>query len=85
MILTSNGERDFPPPFLRRCLRLTMKEPEKEHLIKIISAHLGKEIVNSKDSSKLNNEALDALVDNFIEKGKQELWLMTNFLMLFLW
>ena len=85
VILTSNGERDFPPPFLRRCLRLTMKEPEKEHLIKIISAHLGKEIVNSKDSSKLNNEALDALVDNFIEKGKQELWLMTNFLMLFLW
>lgn len=68
VILTSNGERDFPPPFLRRCLRLTMKEPEKEQLIKIISAHLGKEMVSSEDSGKLNNEALDALVDNFIEK-----------------
>jgi MoxR-like ATPase len=22
VILTSNGERDFPPPFLRRCLRV---------------------------------------------------------------
>jgi MoxR-like ATPase len=28
LILTSNGERDFPPPFLRRCLRLTMEEPD---------------------------------------------------------
>jgi MoxR-like ATPase len=29
MILTSNGERDFPPPFLRRCVRLTMEEPDR--------------------------------------------------------
>jgi MoxR-like ATPase len=27
MILTSNGERDFPAPFLRRCLRLEMPNP----------------------------------------------------------
>ncbi|BAY21534.1 ATPase-like protein [Calothrix sp. NIES-2100] len=66
VILTSNGERDFPPPFLRRCLRLTMKEPDKEQLVKIIAAHLGKEIADSEDSTKLTNEALDTLVDNFI-------------------
>lgn len=66
VILTSNGERDFPPPFLRRCLRLTMKEPEKEHLVKIIAAHLGKEIADPNNSKKLNDEALNDLVDNFI-------------------
>jgi MoxR-like ATPase len=72
VILTSNGERDFPPPFLRRCLRLTMKEPEKEHLIKIIAAHLGGEMVDSKDAAKLNNQTLDKLVDDFIDKRKTE-------------
>ncbi len=68
VILTSNGERDFPPPFLRRCLRLTMKEPGKEHLVKIIAAHLGKEIADPENSKKLTDEALDTLVDNFIKE-----------------
>ncbi|PAX60141.1 AAA family ATPase [Brunnivagina elsteri] len=68
VILTSNGERDFPPPFLRRCLRLTMKEPDKTHLVKIIAAHLGKEIADTEDATKLTNEALDTLVDNFIKE-----------------
>ena len=72
VILTSNGERDFPPPFLRRCLRLTMKEPEKKHLVKIIAAHLGKEIAVAENSEKLTKPALDALVDNFIEQRKRE-------------
>ena len=72
VVLTSNGERDFPPPFLRRCLRLTMKEPSKEHLIKIITAHLGKEMANLQEPNKLNDESLDALVDSFIEQRKTE-------------
>lgn len=44
VILTSNGERDFPPPFLRRCLRLNMREPDASELEKIVTAHLGHEI-----------------------------------------
>lgn len=68
VILTSNGERDFPPPFLRRCLRLTMKEPDKEQLVKIIKAHLGQEIADPENSTKLTDEALDTLVNNFIEE-----------------
>ncbi|MCF4966741.1 AAA family ATPase [Nostoc sp. CMAA1605] len=68
VILTSNGERDFPPPFLRRCLRLTMKEPDKAQLVKIIAAHLGKEIADPNNSTKLTNEALNTLVDNFIQE-----------------
>jgi MoxR-like ATPase len=43
VILTSNGERDFPPPFLRRCIRLTMPEPDSERLKKIVQAHFKQE------------------------------------------
>ena len=43
VILTSNGERDFPAPFLRRCLRYTMKEPNEAELTRIVTAHLGAE------------------------------------------
>ncbi len=42
IVLTSNGERDFPAPFLRRCMRLTMQEPDQQELEKIVEAHLGK-------------------------------------------
>ena len=40
IIMTSNGERDFPPPFLRRCLRLDMREPDEQALEAIVTAHL---------------------------------------------
>lgn len=40
IILTSNGERDFPPAFLRRCLRLDIPFPPPEKLQKIIAARL---------------------------------------------
>jgi len=42
IIITSNGERDFPPPFLRRCLRLQLKPPSKDRLNDIVRAHLGR-------------------------------------------
>ncbi|MBZ5709615.1 AAA family ATPase [Nannocystis pusilla] len=40
VVLTSNGERDFPPAFLRRCLRLETKIPERARLQEILGAHL---------------------------------------------
>ncbi|MEM7769094.1 MAG: MoxR family ATPase [Cyanobacteria bacterium P01_A01_bin.37] len=40
VILTSNGERDFPPPFLRRCVRLDMREPNYDELTEIVRRHL---------------------------------------------
>lgn len=40
VIMTSNGEREFPPAFLRRCLQLEMQLPDKDKLTEIISAHL---------------------------------------------
>ncbi|MEU9639396.1 AAA family ATPase [Streptomyces tendae] len=46
VVITSNGERDFPPAFLRRCVRLDLPEPDENRLRAIISAHL-----DSKDGS----------------------------------
>lgn len=45
ILLTSNGERDFPPAFLRRCLRLTMKPPQEQELLQMVEAHLGKDVL----------------------------------------
>lgn len=39
VVFTSNGERDFPAPFLRRCVRLTVEEPNDTRLKKIVEAH----------------------------------------------
>jgi MoxR-like ATPase len=58
IILTSNGERDFPPAFLRRCLRLNMKDPNKEALTDIVRSHLGDEVIAQ----------AEPLIDKFLEK-----------------
>jgi MoxR-like ATPase len=39
VVVTSNGERDFPPAFLRRCLRLEMPAPNEEQLANFVAAH----------------------------------------------
>lgn len=66
VILTSNGERDFPPPFLRRCLRLTIAEPGKTELEKIIKAHFADEMkVNSLVAQEMNT-----LIERFLAKQK---------------
>lgn len=44
VVLTSNGDRVFPPAFLRRCVRLHLKEPNPEELRRIVEAHLGREL-----------------------------------------
>lgn len=41
VIITSNGEREFPPAFLRRCLRLEIKQPDFVQLSGMIAAHFG--------------------------------------------
>jgi MoxR-like ATPase len=47
VIMTSNGERDFPPPFLRRCLRLKMPNPNAQELQKIVEKHLGESVAQT--------------------------------------
>lgn len=41
IVMTSNGERDFPPAFKRRCLRVNMPDPDSEEIKEIVKAHLG--------------------------------------------
>lgn len=41
IVMTSNGDRDFPPAFLRRCIRYTMPRLDEEALTDIVAAHLG--------------------------------------------
>ncbi|GAA2611275.1 AAA family ATPase [Paractinoplanes durhamensis] len=41
VILTSNREREFPPAFLRRCVRLELEAPDQTRLAAIVDAHLG--------------------------------------------
>ena len=40
IVMTSNGERDFPPAFLRRCVQCVMPDPAGAHLASIVQAHL---------------------------------------------
>ncbi|MFI9330458.1 AAA family ATPase [Kitasatospora sp. NPDC052868] len=41
IVMTSNGERDFPAPFLRRCIRYDMPTPTRETLRRAVESHLG--------------------------------------------
>jgi MoxR-like ATPase len=40
IIITSNGEREFPAAFLRRCLRLEMREPDANQLAAMVANHM---------------------------------------------
>ena len=39
IVMTSNGERDFPAPFLRRCVQCHIPEPDEADLARIVAAH----------------------------------------------
>ena len=66
IILTNNGERDFPPAFLRRCLRLNMPDEQDATALKeIVKAHLGMDVV-TQDEEKVNQ-----LIKDFLEKRKK--------------
>jgi MoxR-like ATPase len=42
VIMTSNGEREFPPAFLRRCITAQLSQPAtEEQLAEIVQVHLG--------------------------------------------
>ncbi|MFP3991183.1 MoxR family ATPase [Streptomyces sp. E11-3] len=57
-VLTSNGEREFPPAFLRRCVTLRLRQPQGAHLEEIVRAHLGEPDGQARD-----------LIDRFLERG----------------
>ncbi|MEU5900148.1 MULTISPECIES: MoxR family ATPase [Streptomyces] len=49
VVITSNGEREFPPAFLRRCIRLDLPEPDEQRLREIVTAHLGPDALADTD------------------------------------
>lgn len=40
VVITSNGEREFPPAFLRRCLMLELPDPSVDQLTAMVANHL---------------------------------------------
>jgi MoxR-like ATPase len=58
VVLTSNGEREFPPAFLRRCVRLKLRRPDRDQLTDIVRAHL-----DTPDSHA------DRLITRFLERA----------------
>lgn len=69
IVMTSNGERDFPPAFKRRCLRVRMPDPNREALKAIVEAHFGEEkLLFEKAESKINE-----LLKEFMPDEKQPL------------
>lgn len=58
VVLTSNGEREFPPAFLRRCVRLKLRRPGRDQLTHIVRAHLD-----------TPGEDADRLITRFLERA----------------
>ncbi|MDX3065771.1 MoxR family ATPase [Streptomyces sp. ND04-05B] len=42
IVITSNGERDFPPALQRRCLALELSQPNSEQIAALVQAHFGR-------------------------------------------
>lgn len=59
IIMTSNGERDFPPAFYRRCLRVEMPSPTVDDLKEIVKAHLKED----------NVQAFNDLIEEFANRS----------------
>jgi MoxR-like ATPase len=67
VIMTSNGEKEFPPAFLRRCLRLEIKLPTdkeqlKKQLSEIVTAHL----------ATIPKKEIAGLIEKFVQQRKQQ-------------
>jgi MoxR-like ATPase len=65
VVMTSNGERDFPAPFLRRCLRLYIKPPDDQELARIVNAHL-EEALKGQDAAA--RERVNDLIAEFVKR-----------------
>ncbi|MEV0174724.1 MoxR family ATPase [Streptomyces sp. NPDC050803] len=63
VVLTSNGEREFPPAFLRRCVRLHLDAPGAEKLAQIVRKRLGVDVAGSSEYQQLLQDFLDRRAD----------------------
>ncbi|MFZ2727347.1 MAG: MoxR family ATPase [Methylococcaceae bacterium] len=65
VIMTSNGEREFPPAFLRRCLRLEIQQADKDKLQRIVELHF-----HTDENYIQYKQQIESLIDEFIKKIK---------------
>jgi len=72
IIMTSNGERDFPQAFKRRCLRVRMPDPNEDELREIIKAHLTDEYYQQ------HKNKIDGLIKGYVPKTGETLDLATD-------
>ncbi|MGW7818437.1 AAA family ATPase [Streptomyces puniciscabiei] len=63
VVLTSNGEREFPAPLMRRCLHLELAPPGADRLAAMVTAHLG-------DAPQAYQHEL---IERFLSRGQDEL------------
>ncbi|MFF2013687.1 AAA family ATPase [Streptomyces sp. NPDC058195] len=63
VVLTSNGERDFPAPLMRRCIHLELGRPDHQRLATFVRAHLGDDAARDGDE----------LIGRFLERSRTEL------------
>ena len=56
VVITSNGEREFPAAFLRRLLRLHMPEPDHDRLAGMVAAHFTNQEADDVNSGDLLGE-----------------------------
>jgi len=61
IVMTSNREREFPEPFLRRCITIELKKPDKEKLNEIVRRHFA--------NKKIDNHGIDMLKEKFLSEG----------------
>jgi len=59
VVMTSNAEREFPGPFLRRCVRLTIEPPTTTQLTAIVQSHL------KQHAASVNPADIDELIQGF--------------------
>lgn len=68
-VLTSNAEREFPPAFLRRCVRLEIRPPDAGRLAAMVAAHLGDE---APDADPAAAAVRTGLIAEFLRRQQEE-------------
>jgi MoxR-like ATPase len=61
VVMTSNAEREFPAPFLRRCVRLDIAPPDRNLLLKIVESQL------AAYQETLKPQQVDSVIKAFLE------------------
>lgn len=74
VVITSNGEREMPPAFVRRCVVLDIKEQDEEFLVEVARSHLGerdddlylnvaKELTTAQNSAEAANRRMPSTAE----------------------